>query len=533
MGGVKSTVYYIIEKMNPTLKLVLHAGVSATTPESRARAIVLCNTIAIIAVVLSSVFLVYYAMNGWGTNDSIILCAIVVMAGIPLLNFLGMINVSRFLLPLVLPVTSMAILMLARIQQPERFTYVRSPGIFCVILTTAVIPVLIFSTREKRLMLSCLAINFILFASLDIMLRYYSVLHAWPTVSQYIAANLSMLITYLLLVGSVMSLKEITDEYELKNVQLIQNLNKKNDELARANQELHELNKNIETQNEEIQAQSEELIQSQDSLILANRQIERQNLKLEQQNELLLKTLDEKSRDLLLTNQQLVSHNNELQQFSYTISHNLRGPVASMLGLINIYHHASTAEEGKQILTLLQQSTESLETVIRDLNKIIDIRNDKFSIFEEFSLEQELNLIKKTLNPFIRGNEAQIESHFEIDRIVSVKAYINSILYNLISNAIQYRSFDRKPEIRISSRTVNGYLLLEVGDNGLGIDLSKFSGELFKLYKRFHTHTQGKGLGLYLVKQQVEKLNGQIEIDSKPDEGSIFRIRLPLKMEVH
>jgi signal transduction histidine kinase len=518
--------------MNPTLKLVLHAGVSATTPESRARAIILCNTIALIAVALSSVFLIYYALNGWGRNDSIIFGAIVVISSIPFLNFLGMTNVSRFLLPLVLPIASMAILMMVRIQQPERFSYIRSPGIFCVILTTAVIPVLVFSTREKRMMLSCLAVNFILFASLDPLLRYYSVLHTLPSAGQYISANLSMLITYMLLVASVMSLKEITDDYELKNVQLIQNLNKKNDELEKANLELHELNKNIETQNEEIQAQSEELIQSQDSLILANRQIERQNLKLEQQNELLSKTLDEKSNDLLLTNQQLVAHNNELQQFSYTISHNLRGPVASMLGLINIYHHANTPEEGKQILTLLQQSTESLETVIRDLNKIIDIRNDKFSIFEDFSLEHELNLIKKTLNPFIRTNEAHIESDFQVDQVTSVKAYINSILYNLISNAIQYRAFDRKPEIRISSRIFNDHILLEVSDNGLGIDLTKFSGELFKLYKRFHTHTQGKGLGLYLVKQQVEKLNGQIEIESKPDEGSTFRIRLPLKMQV-
>jgi signal transduction histidine kinase len=518
--------------MNPTLKLVLHAGVSATTSESRARAIILCNTIALIAATLSSIFLIYYSLNGWGTNDSIILGAIIAIASIPFLNFLGMINISRFLLPLILPVTSMAILMMVRMQQPEKFAYTRSPGIFCVLLTTAVIPVLVFSTREKRLMLSCLAINFILFASLDILLRYYSVLHALPTANQYISANLSMLITYVLLVGSVMSLKEITDEYEVKNVQLIQNLNKKNDELAKANLELHELNKNIETQNEEIQAQSEELIQSQDSLILANRQIERQNLKLEQQNELLSKTLDEKSNDLLLTNQQLVAHNNELQQFSYTISHNLRGPVASMLGLINIYHHADSPEEGRQILTLLQQSTESLETVIRDLNKIIDIRNDKFSIFESFSLEQELNLIKKTLNPFIRTNEAQIDSNFEVDKITSVKAYINSILYNLISNAIQYRSFDRNPHIRVSSRILNEHIVLEVADNGLGIDLTKFSGELFKLYKRFHTHTQGKGLGLYLVKQQVEKLNGQIEIESKPDEGTAFRVYFPLKTEM-
>src|SRR4051812_4222146 len=99
-----------------------------------------------------------------------------------------------------------------------------------------------------------------------------------------------------------------------------------------------------------------------------------------------------------MTNQQLVSHNIELQNFSYTISHNLRGPVASMLGLINLHNLAESPQEGKQILRLLEQSTQSLETVIRDLNKIIDIRNDKFSIYEKVSLTYELDLIKNTLH---------------------------------------------------------------------------------------------------------------------------------------
>jgi signal transduction histidine kinase len=517
--------------MNPIVKLVLHAGVLATTPESRVRAIILSNTIAVITAILTLIFLIYYSLNGWSVADAIILVSIVALGSVPFLNFLGMTNVSRFLLPLIIPATALTIMFILRVQDPMRYTYSRSPGLFCVILTTAVIPVLIFSTRERRLMFSSLAINFMLFASLDLLLRYYSKVHALPTAWQYITGNLSMIISYVLLVGSIMSLKGITDEYELKNEQLIRNLNKKNDALARANLELHELNKNIETQNEEIQAQSEELIQSQDSLIMANREIERQNLKLEQQNELLSKTLDEKSNDLLHSNQQLVAHNNELQQFSYTISHNLRGPVASMLGLINIHQHAETPEEGKQILGLLQQSTESLETVIRDLNKIIDIRNDKFSIFENLSLEQELNLIKKTLTPFILLNDAKIDSDFQVAEITSVKAYVNSILYNLITNAIQYRSFDRTPQVTISSRIADDHILIAVADNGLGIDLGKFSGELFKLYKRFHTHTQGKGLGLYLVKQQVEKLNGRIEIESIPNTGSTFRVYLPIKVQ--
>jgi signal transduction histidine kinase len=513
--------------INPVIKRVLQAGASESTSESRARAIILCNTIAVIAVVLSLVFLLYAAWNGWGTTENFITGAIIVMASIPFLNHKGLTNLSRFILPLVIPVISLLLLVLLRMKASDTIAYSRSPGIFCVILAMAVIPILIFSTREKKWMFSSLVINFLLFASIDIVLRYYSTIHQWPTLSQYLSANLSMLIAYALLVASVLSLKEITDDYELKNLHLINNLNRKNDDLERANRNLQELNNNIETQNEEIQSQSEELLQSQESLLHANREIERQNIKLEQQNELLSKTLDEKSNDLLLTNQQLVAHNNELQQFSYTVSHNLRGPVASMLGLINVHKHAATADEANEILKLLEQSTRSLETVIHDLNKIIEIRNDKFSNYENISLEKEVQIIRQSLNPFITSNHARIETDFQVPEMVSVKAYINSILYNLISNGIQYRSFERPPVIKLMSRKVNDMMLLECSDNGLGIDLRKFKGDLFKLYKRFHTHTQGKGLGLYLVKQQVEKLQGKIDIDSRLNEGTTFTIMLP------
>ncbi len=305
---------------------------------------------------------------------------------------------------------------------------------------------------------------------------------------------------------------------------MIARLNEKNDELEKKNRDLHDLNKDIETQNEEIQAQSEELKQSQESLMLANHEIERQKGELE-------RSLDEKSKDLLSTNQQLVTQNNELQQFSYTVSHNLRGPVASILGLINIHKLAITEAEKEHVMKLLESSTLSLESIILDLNRIIDIRFDKFSAYEDVSFETELLLIKQSLTSFLDKNEVRIEEDFQHKELRSIKAYINSILYNLLSNAIQYRAPDRKPIVKISTVQVNGHVILQISDNGQGIDLTRFQGDLFKLYKRFHASTPGgKGLGLYLIKQQVEKLNGRIEVESKPNEGATFRVWLPVKM---
>jgi signal transduction histidine kinase len=517
--------------MNSYLTKLLRSGIRKTTPKFQAKAIRMANTISLLAVTLTLIFFLYYLQNGWTWLDSLILFTMLLLSGVPALNYFELTHASRFLLSITIPITSVIITMAGRIQDPDNYQYTRSPGIYCILLASAVIPVLIFSSREKKLVMLCLGINFILFVSLSILLRYYSVLHAFPSVSQFISGNLTVVIAYVLLIGSVLSLKAIIDDYEVKNELLISDLNEKNQALEKTNRELHELYKNIETQNEEILSQSEELIQSQDNLIIASNEIERQKSKLEEQNEFLSKTLDERSRDLLFSNKQLVAQNNELQQFSYTVSHNLRGPVASMLGLINIHQYAKDDTEREELLSLLKQSAQSLETVIVDLNKIVEIRNDKFSAFEDISLEHELGLVKKSLNSFIMASDVSIETNFQVGTIRSVKTYIHSIFYNLVSNAIQYRSVSRRADICITTEKIPDYTIISVSDNGMGIDLNRFKGDLFKLYKRFHTHTPGKGLGLYLIHQHVEKLNGRIEVESKVDQGTTFRVFLPEKPE--
>ncbi|PZR30514.1 MAG: two-component sensor histidine kinase, partial [Azospira oryzae] len=107
------------------------------------------------------------------------------------------------------------------------------------------------------------------------------------------------------------------------------------------------------------------------------------------------------------------------------------------------------------------------------------------------------------------------------------KPMVNSILYNLISNAIRYRSIERTPVVKVSSHEDGEYYFIDVEDNGLGIDLNQNKDNLFKLYKRFHFHVEGKGLGLYLVKTQIESLGGQIEVTSKVNEGTTFKVVLP------
>jgi signal transduction histidine kinase len=197
-----------------------------------------------------------------------------------------------------------------------------------------------------------------------------------------------------------------------------------------------------------------------------------------------------------------------------------------MLGLINIYHLSKDENDKAGIFSQLEKSVQSLETVITDLNKIIDIRRDTFNINENVSLETEVRQIIQSLHVYIKENDVRINLDFQCPEIISIKAYINSILYNLISNAIQYRSPHRKPIIDISSYCISDMVIIEVSDNGIGIDLHRFHDDLFKLYKRFHSHIEGKGLGLYIVKQQVEKLNGNITVESQPEKGTRFTVSL-------
>jgi signal transduction histidine kinase len=108
--------------------------------------------------------------------------------------------------------------------------------------------------------------------------------------------------------------------------------------------------------------------------------------------------------------------------------------------------------------------------------------------------------------------------------VYAVLPYVESIINNLLTNAIKYRHPDRHPIIQISTTIDNEYVCLKVKDNGLGVDLSKYRNDIFNLYKRFHLHVDGKGLGLYLVKTQVTALGGKIDIESEPEKGTTFLV---------
>lgn len=223
-----------------------------------------------------------------------------------------------------------------------------------------------------------------------------------------------------------------------------------------------------------------------------------------------------------------------MQQFSYTISHNLRGPLASIKGLLSLINEGELGPSNSPLLTHFRSSVNALESTIHDLSNIIDTRNKITRLRQPIIWNEVLESIKTQLSKDIEDNEVEIVTSFEnAPEIFSVKPLVQSILYNLISNAIKYRNPERACNVHVRTTKIGDYLQLEVADNGMGIDLNRFGEKLFTLYRRFHTHIEGKGLGLFLVKLQTEALGGKIEVRSEVNRGTSFFVTLKLAEDIN
>jgi signal transduction histidine kinase len=170
-------------------------------------------------------------------------------------------------------------------------------------------------------------------------------------------------------------------------------------------------------------------------------------------------------------------------------------------------------------------TTQELDRVVKDLNTVLEMRKNFTSEIVPINLEEELRLIKINLEKEIQDTQAIfIEDFSKGATLCTVKPYFDSILLNLTSNAIKYRHPNRRPVITIRSEVKDNNFHLTVQDNGLGMDMALCKDKIFTLYRRFHLHVEGKGMGLYLVKTQMTSMGGKIDVESKLDEGTIFHL---------
>lgn len=223
---------------------------------------------------------------------------------------------------------------------------------------------------------------------------------------------------------------------------------------------------------------------------------------------------------------ELTQNNKDLKQFSYITSHNLRAPLSNLTGLLNLIEDIPiTNPELQEILNGFNKSTHLLNETINDLTKVMVIKDNP-------SIQKEVVLLKEVFENIFSQLTLQINTHqpivtidFEKAPVLEInKPYIESILLNLLTNSIKYKSENKTLKISASTYELENYTTLIFEDNGIGIDLERNRDKVFGLYQRFHNYPDSKGLGLYLVKSQVEAMGGTISIDSQVDKGTIFTL---------
>jgi len=237
------------------------------------------------------------------------------------------------------------------------------------------------------------------------------------------------------------------------------------------------------------------------------------------------RNLQDAKKDLEILTDKLTYQNKRLLEFAQITSHNLRSPVSNLNLLIHFYKESETAEDKHDLWTNFETVVQHLNVTLDELLETLKIQEDTTKQREELAFNDVLSRVKDMLVGQIKESNAIFVTDFsKAPTIRYPKSYLESILLNLVSNAIKYRSPDRQPQIKIVADNVDGQLSLSVEDNGLGIDMIRHKQSLFGLRKTFHRHAEARGLGLFITKTQIEAMGGEISAESEVDKGTTFKV---------
>lgn len=239
----------------------------------------------------------------------------------------------------------------------------------------------------------------------------------------------------------------------------------------------------------------------------------------------------ESNEQLKLNNKELLKINNDLDNFVYTASHDLRAPIVNLEGLLMVLRKQLDGQQLTQnsnsILDLIEKSILRFQETIKGLTEISKTQRNVNDEVEEVIFDKLIEEISFEVSPMIQASAVSIRvSTDRCSKIVFSKYNLRSILYNLITNAIKYRNPEVSLEVMISTYSRENFAVIEVKDNGLGIKEENIS-KMFEMFKRLHQHVEGSGIGLYIVRRIVENAGGSIEVESKLGEGALFRVLLP------
>lgn len=223
-------------------------------------------------------------------------------------------------------------------------------------------------------------------------------------------------------------------------------------------------------------------------------------------------------------NHKLKSKNQELTDFAYTLSHDLKNPLANILALVDLSKR--NPERTALFLDKIGASAATIDRIIKGLMQIIDVDQDVSDQVADLPFRTITDQLAQEYADDLTTAKAKLSLNFAVDSISYVASYLNSILRNLVSNAIKYRHDERPLLLSITTRATDNGVCLSVRDNGMGMDLDQHGEGLFQPFCRLTQQRDGKGIGLHMIKKMIEKNGGSIEVESTPGEGTVFHCLL-------
>lgn len=229
--------------------------------------------------------------------------------------------------------------------------------------------------------------------------------------------------------------------------------------------------------------------------------------------------------ELIASTEKINEQNKQLLNFSNIVSHNLKSYANNLASVLKLFSIADSKDEKNKMFSYLKKISEGFSSTVNHLNEITKSQNLSRISPERLNLYNYLEKAKETLLIQTESTNAVIKNNVDKNiEIFANPAYMESILLNLLTNAIKYRQPDQSPIIELTCYKETNKVIFKIKDNGRGINLEKHGADLFGMYKTFHGNPDAEGIGLFITKYQIETMGAQIEVESKENSGSTFTI---------
>ncbi len=237
-----------------------------------------------------------------------------------------------------------------------------------------------------------------------------------------------------------------------------------------------------------------------------------------------IKEEEKETKELLEVTQ---GQNERLLNFAHIVSHNLKSHSGNFNMLLQLFKEENESYRDNEMIKMLSIASNNLTDTVSHLNEVVQMNTMVLSSLVAVNLKGALDKVIENISGIILKTEVIVENKIDNTlKALCIPAYLDSILLNFLTNSIKYRSMTRNSYVNFSTSVEEDFIVLSVQDNGLGIDLIRHKKKLFGMYKTFHDNKESRGLGLFIVKNQIESLGGKIEVTSKVNKGTVFKIYL-------